>query len=239
MSVIKNARSFFGCLAAAALIALAPAARADAIAVPVSDWTGSRSTPDSAGIVAFNDWTAANGGIKISWNITFDGGTNLYTYVYTFTNADGSTLSPDLSHWLLETSPDFTAGDIGTGSRQPIEGPVTWTEGMGNPGIPSPLFGIKFDSGSDVSASYTLISSKSPIWGDFYAKDGGGVGAGSVHAYNTNCGTDPTGSTMDVTGWIPVPDTNGPTTAVPAPPALVLMGIGGVGLLAARYRRKK
>jgi len=158
------------------------------IPVPVPT-TGSRSTTaPPGGVAATGGYTAANGGITITWNITFDG--TFYNYSYTFTNADGSTpIHPDISHWIVEISEEIPAGDISEyifDANAPVVAPPggnPWPadpifpnqtqQGAngGNPNLGTDLYGVKFDTGSqNVGGTYTFKSIEPPVWGDFYVK---------------------------------------------------------------------
>ena len=206
-------------------------------AVPVVIDTGSRTTFPGEGLVGTHEWD--NGGFVIQWEISFDDDTDLFAYQYTFLDDDSPVLNPALSHWIFEVSPNFTANDI-SGANFTIEGPGTFDENSsnGNPGIPGSIFGIKADTGTeDVDGVYTFLSTRAPMWGDFYAKDGGGTDpATAVFAYNVGFGTDPAAGTTDFTNWIRVPDTTGGGGQGDAPePAMVLL-LGGA--LLALYRRR-
>ena len=83
------------------------------IPVPSTEYTGSRTTPASEGIDSTGGYTEANGGVKIEWNIFFDDNEGYWHYSYTITDKDGSLIAPDLSHWILEISPDIPLDLIG------------------------------------------------------------------------------------------------------------------------------
>ena len=164
------------------------------IPVDSGNYTGSRSTPPSAGIDSTGGYTEDNGGFKISWEISFDG--TYWNYSYTLTNADGSTVSPDVSHWIVEISPEVDFDKIGdyifssnaTVVTPPMQndGSYYWPEDDGDPGFPNNtqaganngnhnlgnnLTGIKFDTNSvSVNGTYTFKSVEPPVWGDFYLK---------------------------------------------------------------------
>jgi len=159
--------------------------------IPVlpGDYTGSRSTtPAGSGIDATGGYTLDRGGLKVAWEIGFDG--TYWNYSYTFTNADGSSpISPDMSHWILEISPDIPFSNISDfifdanatvvtppgGSPWPADPlfPNQTQQGAngGSPNLGTNLYGVKFDTASNaVSGKYTFKSTEPPIWGDFYVK---------------------------------------------------------------------
>ena len=210
-------------------------------AVPIVVESDSRSTFTGEGLVGTGAWD--DGGFIIQWEISFDDDTDLWTYEYTFLDDDSpfgnGAPDPDLSHWIFELSANITTDNIDELILDPnfaIEpgDPTTYGISPGNPGIPGDIYGIKTNTGtSDTFNVYTFLSPRAPMWGDFYAKDGGGTGEDSVHVYNVGFGTDPTSSTTDFTNWIRVPDTvNG---QAPEPGMLLLIGAGLVAL--SRRRR--
>lgn len=158
--------------------------------IPVSstEYTGARTTPSTSGIDSTGGYTEANGGVKIEWNIFFNG--TYWNYSYIITDKDGSTIAPDLSHWILEISPDIPFNKIGDyifdanatvvtpggdyWEKDPIF-PNTTQAGAnkGNPNLGTDLIGVKFDTSSDSlpdGKTYTFKSIEPPIWGNFYLK---------------------------------------------------------------------
>lgn len=207
-----------------------------ASAIPM---TGSRTTPESSGVKAGDGWQDISGGFRIAWSINDYSSTQGYwEYTYTLTNNDSpffTTLDPGLSHWILELSDTFTSNNIWdiTGGKFEIK---TFSSGGSNPDMLSDIYGIKFEPGDSV----TFKSDRSPMWGDFYAKDGKHDGIWAT-AWNTGFGQDPYAPGItDYTPWIAVPDTTGPTpTIIPEPSTLILLLIGLLGLTSLCIRRKR
>jgi hypothetical protein len=157
------------------------------IPVPPANYSGFRSTlPPNPGIQSTGGYLEENGGFRISWEISFDG--SYWTYSYTLRDADGSTVAPDVSHWILEISPEvpfnnITAYIFNSNSTVVTPGGDYWVAdpnfpnttqagaNNGNPNLGSDLTGIKFDTSSNsVSGNYTFMSTEPPVWGDFYIK---------------------------------------------------------------------
>ena len=203
----------------------APVARADSVLVSPVDFTGSRTTPIGLGVNSSGNWKEQ--GVKIRWNITESSG--VFTYQYTLSAVTGGSLVGAVSHFILETSSAFTHGDILPGSST-VSDPQWWTPAMpSNPNMPAPIWGVKFDFGSG-APTYTLVTTKRPVWGDFYTKDGKAGRLGFNAAWNAGLAIgDPTLSTTNFTPWIPTPD----TLAVEPPPvplpAAAWMGLSLLG----------
>jgi hypothetical protein len=194
--------------------------------VPGSELIG-RGIDTSAGIAATAAW--ATGGASLSWNIVAVTGGYQYSYVWT-----GSV--KDLSHIILEVSSNTIASDFWGYTTNPESGdPKTYTatsDGKSNPNLPGPIYGLKFEPCSDsTSFSFSFISDRAPMWGNFYAKDGKDQnGTIDVTAWNT--GFLQTGQSY----YAAVPDTH---TVVPIPPAIWLMGTGLLSLIGIRRRFRK
>jgi hypothetical protein len=135
-----------------------------------------------------------------------------------------------LSHWLLQVSTNFTSADLisesGTGTFTSTT-PSLWTPGGSNDGMPTNLFGYKFDT-SGVSPTgtltFTIVTDRLPTNGNFYARDGKGV-----YAYNTGF-SDPING-----AFLIVPD----SVAVMPEPSSIFLVTGGVLMMMFVTRKRR
>lgn len=213
--------------AALSLVVAAPAAAQFGAPAPyVGSISGSQ-------IVTGGDYSSE--GASLSWNIEAEG--ELLRYTYTFAGLT----TPGISHFILslsdgcvpESEPVLTAAVVvnpcisGVGG---LELDTDWTLAPGNPGFPEgySIYGAKIDT--DASGSnglvFTFLSSRIPIYGNFYAK-----GGRDSYAYNTGL-TDPEGA------FIARPDTEN-FNVIPEPSTYALMGTGMLGLLGVAARRRR
>ena len=178
-----------------------------------------------------SDWKTPNGvasDVSLSWIVSYVDQEQLWEYAYTFVGS-----KPDISHGIIEVSDTFSGKPISEGgniaprtSTFESGDPTIYNginQGNSNPSIPGDIFGIKFED----QTSWTILTDRTPMWGDFYA-NGGSTG----YAYNSGFGVDTTAAIgngnayTNGKAWALVPDTN----AVPLPGAIWLLGIGMLGL---------
>lgn len=136
-------------------------------------------------ITATGNW--ANSATKLSWDISYVGGSHPWQYSYTW-----ETSGQDLSHIIFELSSNTVIGDF---SIPPVADIAEVSHGNqtagggANPDMPANMFGLKFDTDNDPQdLTITFSSTRPPTWGDFYAK------SGQSSAYNTgftSSDTDP------------------------------------------------
>ena len=199
--------------------------------------TGFLNTPD--GLYSGDDgWSHSEGGVRVSWTITQNG--SIWHYEYAFSKSDGTPLTKDTSHFIIELSENIQAGDLYnfTGDIDGTPEFGTFEPGNENPGFPvgESIFGVKINMGGD-QLVVGFDCTRSPMWGDFYAKDGVSHGLWNF-AYNTDLGVavanpnDYLGIPLDGEGnmlyKVLVPDT------IPEPTTLAMFGLGCLALLRKR-----
>lgn len=193
-----------------------------------ASYSGTLSTPVELG--GSGAWYL---GSTINWVVTdLENGT--WRYWYQLQVPVG-----EVSHFILETSPTFTRGDIVEGSASGNFASIylgTWSsaQGSSNPGMPGEVYGIKFDETFGLITTIQFDSYRTPMWGDFYAKDGTAGGLGQNYVFNAGfAAADPSlddyplmdGSAYDPMRHILVPDTH---TVIPE---FSTVALGALGLL--------
>jgi len=185
----------------------------------------SGNTMGADGLLMGNDgWVQADQPLVLRWNVSFDG--SLWHYEYTINELG---LQGGLSHMIVEVSDNLQASDILNGSYA-FEGPAQYGPGdQANPDIPAAAWGVKFDTvGAGDGAIVSFDSTRAPVWGDFYAKDGQQGGA-AWNAGFTNPDTDPilAAASGSIGSHLLVPDST-TTPAIPSPAAILLSALGTV-----------
>jgi hypothetical protein len=197
----------------------------------------SYNPPDSSGGLT-GYWP----GFSISWDITYDFATDLWTYEYTL-SADRK----DVSHFIFELTEganqdeffNLTINDVSVDFGSTVEGPQIWDGSHGNssPGWPedAELYGIKFDEGGN-PVTYSFSTYNDPVWGNFYAKSGRDNGQW-VYVYNNALGMEGFESDNPL-DFIVRPDGGDTPPVVPEPVSSVLFITGGAILAITRYLKK-
>jgi hypothetical protein len=220
---------------------LVPAAHGDTV---VAD---NVLTFPGGGVVSGGGWDT----FRIESIVTFVEDKGWYSYQYYITNnvpPDYDPLEgPGLSHFILEVSASFGSDDLildldllestllitEGGDNAVLAGPEDWGPHASNPGLGSTFFGIKFDDLGDGAFSFYFESYRDPVLGNFYGK-----GGTDTYAYNLYI-DDQTGGRTELNSiW--VPDSDLPSIVVPVPPAAAigLLGMGILGLVRARSRKR-
>src|SRR4051794_19172726 len=134
--------------------------------------TGTR-TENSGEIVTGGGYQTDAGNFTLDWLVTQTGG--LFTYTYELSGYH----TPAISHFVISLSDgcSLDTACITGASSGFVYGVYNATDqGNSNPGFPAgvSINGVKFDSGSEDSTTYTFTSDRAPVFGDFYLKGGNG-----------------------------------------------------------------
>ena len=201
----------------------------------LASYVGSLSTTTSPTGIAGTGYWVTTGPTQINWSVAelADG---TWNYDYNFYVPAGN-----ISHFILERSSGFSLNDI-FDMRGDFSGITIATftpPDPSNPSLPGTINGIKFNDVSTTSGGFHFSSTRAPVWGNFYSKDGTTFNTPPT-LFNTawNAGyllptpTDPP-SNGSVSYKILVPDTY---TAVPDASTIVLACFGTLQLLAIRRK---
>jgi hypothetical protein len=225
-AVMKRSNIFGTALITGLIILCATASYAMPIwgtAVTESDLSGLRTSDresDQYGIYAAGLW--ADGGFTISWNIALT--SEFWTYTYTLTG-----IKKKISHFILEVTKDEFDINILEGSSpvddQYSEDGLAKTWASSNGITFNDLYNIKFGLRDDKTVTYTLVTDRSPVWGVFIAeskKEG-------IYARSTALSQEDYKNDTGLTKYDFIARPNG-GAAVPAPPTMLLVGAGLIGL---------
>ncbi len=196
-------------------------------AVPVwpptstNSWIGSLNLTDTGGSDQID---------PLSWDISLDSGTGIYTYEYTWSGA--------VTKWILEVSPNKTALSFSFGSGYTAT--VANTVAAGSTTLATAITFDPNPSGfpSGSATTFSFRTRLNPIYGDVWGTDT----VGGYTAYNPGIGGDTSlGDTTLAANFVPVPDSGGagPETAVPEPSTAILALTALIGGAVARRRKKK
>jgi hypothetical protein len=183
-----------------------------------------------------NPQSYCNDTFTVFWDID-KGDDNTWRYTYSMSGT-----IPGLSHWIIQVSDSFTTANLLTGSTSPQALNTYSSADPSNPGLPSTIFGLKWDvpDGANTITS-VILTDRMPVWGNIYLK-----GGSDAYAYNVNWFGSANGTSVaqnsDLFGYIGRPDSltqppDPPDPPVPSPAVLWLMLLGAVGLLGLRKHR--
>lgn len=197
-------------------------------------YIGSLSSPSTNGLVSGGvAWAAGEEGFMVKWTVSQNPDFTWH-YKYEFFDQEGEDLSMLVSHFIITVSEGIGYDEIYNISNDVAELSIsTFGPSPSNPNFPvgQTMYGAKFDlDNAQLFAEFD--STRVPMWGDFYAKDGGNP---KNYAYNVDFGVDavnyadftsaPVDAEGNVLAKVLVPDTE---TQIPEPATLLIFSLGGV-----------
>lgn len=165
---------------------------------------------------------------SLAWDVQQDTA-GFFHYNYRLLVPDGA---PSVDEILLEVDPSVTSKDIFGTTGNVVVGDFFPAD---NPNMPRSIHAIGFLHVNQNRTSFDFDSFKSPVWGDFYAKSGGGNPSTVFNSGFTNPDTDPTDPPSNGTINNSILRV-GPTSAVPDSSTIVLVCFGTLQILAVRKR---
>ena len=197
-------------------------------------------------LIGTDGWSDA----QLGWTVNNTSNPGFWTYEYDFVVYKHDQLK-ELSHIIFEVSPSFGPADLNRILTTPsfelrsdtTPPKTTWgPSDSGNPSMPGSIPGLKFGAptptgdGSYFLYEIKIVTTRGPMWGDFYAKDGTSTGV-DVVAWNKQFlfGTNAVIDNGNAGGWVLVPD----TATVPEPGILILLGIAMSAIGAASWKISK
>lgn len=169
---------------------------------------------------------------KLAWNINqMEDGSWCYEYSLTTDGDPPLALTPAVSHFIIEISPNVTRDDFWG-----FDGPVELRLPDDDPFKDAPELNsaLKLDFGVDGQTVWSFYSTRAPRLSDFVAK------GGQSYAWNVGIGDPIDGYELGdyyELGKILAPDT---MTGIPEPGTMLLFGLGLVGAGAIRrYRTRR
>lgn len=193
-------------------------------------YTGSLSSPLEGGLFSDGQTWASPPGFRVAWDIS-QNDDSTWHYEYSFTDENENALGMLVSHMIISLSDNIEASDV-FGFGTDVDDWEIGEFGLhpSNPGFPveESIYGMKINMTNDQMIA-EFDSTRQPMWGDFYAKDGGQP---VNHAYNIDIGVAV--ANMHDYASIPV-DALGnelykilTPNSVPEPATMILLSLGGL-----------
>ena len=116
-------------------------------------------TTSNGSVTGNSDWADGYDGFRIGWNIVVDQNTGVFTYTYDVSDKNGGGLDKNLSHLIIQVSDNFMSSDLLSTNVNAQLGTYTASgNGDSNPGMPSGIYGLKFEPFSGAGPYSIVIS---------------------------------------------------------------------------------